>query len=73
VVELGASEVRTANSGASIEDDASLALKSARPFSDRPNRVVDRFQQIMARAAKVRKRRPLERVFIPFLDGLADR
>ena len=55
---------------ASEEDDAGLALKSARPLRDRPSRVVDRFQQIVARVAKGDKRRPLESVFIPFLNGL---
>jgi hypothetical protein len=51
------------------EDDANLVLKSTRPFSFRPNCVVDCSQRIVARVAKDGRRRPLERVCIPFLDG----
>ena len=49
----------------------SLALKSTRPLSGPPNRVVDCIQ-VAARAAGVKadNRRTLERVCIPFLYGL---
>src|SRR6266446_9425412 len=49
----------------------SLALKSTRPLSGRPNRVVDCIQvAALAAAVKIGNRPPLERVFIPFLDHL---
>jgi hypothetical protein len=49
----------------------SLTLKSTRPLSGRPNRVVDCIQvAALAAAVKVANRRPLERIYIPFLDVL---
>src|SRR5271165_6756238 len=52
------------------EHRTSVALKSAGPFSVGPNRVVDCVEVTIARIVKKRKRPPLERAFIPLLDGL---
>jgi len=43
------------------------------PFSIGPDRVVDCFEVTVAQVVKLRKRPPLERVFIPLLDGLPTR